>query len=279
MNILLIPNPAKKQAYELAHLVQEFLQKKSITVVAPKEQSKELGVGAYDANLEIALIISLGGDGSILKIVQEFPELDAPIMGVNLGTLGFLADIPVSEMFDAINEWLLGSYTVQDRLMIEGYAEEGCASFLAVNEVVVHRGKNHTLIDLALFVDGKYLNTFSADGVIIATPSGSTAYSLSAGGPIITPDLDAIVVTPICPHAVSNRPIVLKINEELKIQCLSNHTPVEVSFDGIYRFSLSAEQSITIRRATRRFRLVSLKSHDYFETLRTKLGWTGTLKA
>lgn len=269
MNILLVQNPAKPQAKELAKAVEQFLHKKNITVIAPEQ---------YTNAISVDLIVSLGGDGSILKIMHEFPSLDAPIMGINLGSLGFLADIGISEIFESLEQFLQGVYRIQDRLMLEGAVGHTPASF-AVNEIVVHRGKNHTLIDLAVHVDGKYLNTFSADGLIVATPSGSTAYSLSSGGPILTPELDCVVITPICPHAISNRPIVLKIHKSIEIECLGAHQSVEVSFDGIPRFCLEKEQKCTIATSSRHFKLVTLKSHDYFETLRTKLGWTGTLKS
>lgn len=277
MNILLIQNPAKAQAKELAHSVTQFLQERKTTVFAPREQAGELGVQPYSNDVHVDLTVSLGGDGSILKIIHEFPDLDAPIMGINLGTLGFLADIGLPGMYESLELVLQGQYTVQERLMIEGNTGNQKPCF-AVNEIVAHRGTNHTLIDLALHVDGRYLNTFSADGVIVATPSGSTAYSLSAGGPILTPELDSIVITPICPHAISNRPIVLRLHDKIEIECLSDHSPVEISCDGICHISLAARQKFIIRPSVRKFRLVIMKDHDYFETLRTKLGWTGTLK-
>ena len=161
--------------------------------------------------------------------------------------------------------------------MLEGSKNDGTISF-AVNEMVVHRGPNYNLVDVGLTVNGKYFNTFSADGVIVATPSGSTAYSLSAGGPIVSPELQAVVITPICPHALSNRPIVLQQPGTIEVEYLSDYLPVDVAFDGITRFSLAPKEKFVIRPANRRFRLISVPGFDYFATLRGKLNWTGTLR-
>jgi len=155
---------------------------------------------------------------------------------------------------------------------------KGHAPNFAVNEIVIHRASNPCLVDLAINVDEHYLNTFSADGVIISTPSGSTAYSLAAGGPIVTPELNALILTPICPHTISNRPIVLYPKNEITIEYKSNHAPVEITFDGFPCFSINAGEVITITLSQRLFRLVSMPGHDYFSTLRNKLGWAGKLR-
>lgn len=277
MNILLVANLSKANIKELALKVAEYLKGKKVSVFADTEQANELDLPPFISDSSVDLIISFGGDGHILRIIHNYPLLEAPIMGINLGSLGFLADIPVDGTYAAIDEVLKGNYQIQKRLMLEGHIahNSGC---LAVNEMVVHRGKNHCLVDLAIEVDGRYLNTFSADGVIVATPSGSTAYSLSAGGPILTPELEAVVITPICPHAMSNRPIVIKMPATIEIHYLSAYDPVEVAFDGCARFSLKTDETFTIKRARREFNLVMLPGTDYFATLRTKLGWTGSLK-
>jgi NAD+ kinase len=279
MIVAIFANFTKPQAKVLAIEVGSYLQQKGIHVVAADDQARELNLPplATVAYLDIDLIISFGGDGSILGVVQNYPHLEAPIMGVNLGTLGFLADISPANLYESLEQVLEGKYNVQDRQMLSA-CKGGEYTYLAVNDVVVHRGKNHTLVDVSLSVDGIHLNTFSADGVIVATPSGSTAYSLSAGGPIVAPTLDAIVITPICPHAITNRPIVLEIPKDIEVQYLSSFEPVEVAFDGQYRFSLNPKEKFTICPASRRFRLVTVASFDYFATLRTKLNWTGSLR-
>jgi len=276
MNILLVANLKKPKALELTNEIHTYLQKHSVSVFGAPDQAKKFGLTRFTDDAHIDLIISLGGDGSILKIVHEYPKLLAPIMGINLGSLGFLADIPIPHTFEALDQILRGAYSVQERLMLEGHTKNQVC--FAINDMVVHRGPNHGLVDLSVKVDGKHCNTFSADGLIVATPSGSTAYSLSSGGPILTPELEACVITPICPHTISNRPIVLQMNKEIEIQYLSALEPVEVAFDGMSAFSLQPNETFTICPASRRFRLVTLENVDYFQTLRKKLGWTGTLK-
>ncbi len=268
MKVAIAVNYTKPQAKELAREVVHFLEKKGVKVLDIEKDPDEK---------DIDFVISLGGDGSILALFHNHPHLDAPIMGVNFGTLGFLADITPANLFRSLEQVLDGNYEVQERLMLEGVKSDGTTCF-AVNEMVVHRGPNYNLVDVALTVDGKYFNTFSADGVIVATPCGSTAYSLSAGGPIVSPELKAVVITPICPHALTNRPIVLQQPDIIEVQYISEYLPAEVAFDGISRFSLKPKEKVTIRPFNRPFRLISVPGYDYFATLRTKLNWTGSLR-
>jgi NAD+ kinase len=278
MIIALFSNSSKKQAKNLSMGIYEFLTNQAITVVV--DSPDELIPGAAPlssvAPESINFAISMGGDGTILQLVHKHSAITAPIFGINLGSLGFLADTPISDIYPSLQDLINGAYRIQERLAING--ETASMAHFAVNDIVVHRAKNPCLIDLAIHVDGNYLNTFSADGVIIATPSGSTAYSLAAGGPILTPELNAIALTPISPHTLSNRPIVLMPKKEIQIQYISEHEPIEISFDGVKNCSLSTGQMINISASERKFRLVSLNRHDYFSTLRTKLGWTGKLR-
>ncbi len=278
MIIAIVVNYTKPQAKELAREVAQFLQQRNVTVVGPESEHVD-GISPISevAHNEIDFIISLGGDGSILGLIHKYPHIHAPILGVNFGTLGFLADITPANLYRSLELVLLGNYEVQERMMLEGVKADG-TTCLAVNEMVIHRGPNYNLVDVGLTVDGKYFNTFSADGVIVATPSGSTAYSLSAGGPIVSPELQAVVITPICPHAISNRPIVLQLPKIIEVEYLSNYLPMEVAFDGICRFTLQSKEKFTIRPANRSFRLISVPGFDYFATLRSKLNWTGSLR-
>ena len=280
MRIALFPNLTKKTSKSLAIGICEFLQSRKVDVVVQDEGAEEVGAPSYSSVKPdtIDFAVCMGGDGTILRLIHAHPELKAPILGINLGNLGFLTDVPIPEIYPSLQELIDGNFRIQERLMMLGEtAEKRCCR--AVNELVIHRAKNPSLVGLALHVDGAYLNTFEADGLIIATPTGSTAYSLAAGGPILTPELDAIVITPICPHTVSNRPIVLLPQHEIQIQYLSDYDPVEVAFDGISRFSIRTGEMLNIAPATERFRLVSLARHDYFATLRRKLGWKGRLRS
>lgn len=278
MIIALFPNEQLKQSFDIAIHIREFLEDQGITVVAEDEKAERLGAGNLSSinPEEIQFLIAMGGDGTILRISHAFAHLDAPILGINLGHLGFMADVPVSDIYPSLSDLLNGAYTIDHRLVLDGTT--GVNALRAVNDIVLHRANNHSLIELAIQVDGTYVNTFVADGVIIATPNGSTAYSLAAGGPILSPSLDAVVITPICPHTISNRPIVLTADKQIEIQYLSSYDPIEVRADGLEAFGLSTGETFTIKRSPLSFKLVNLHRHEYFSTLRTKLGWSGKLR-
>jgi NAD+ kinase len=219
----------------------------------------------------------MGGDGTLLRIAHRFSYLDAPILGINLGHLGFMADVPVQDIFPSLTDLLEGAYRIDQRLGLEASNEQGKTLF-GVNDIVFHRAKNYSLIELAIYLDGIYVNTFVADGMIFATPNGSTAYSLAAGGPILTPSLDAIVLTPICPHTISNRPLVLSPSHLIQVEYLSEFNPIEVRADGLEAFPMPSKSKVTIKRSSKTFKIVNLHRHEYFKTLRTKLNWSGKLK-
>lgn len=279
MLIALFPNEMKNQSLKIAAEVCQFLKSKDVKVVTEDRLASLIGAHPL-SEVEIQKIdfrISLGGDGTILRLIHRHPTLQAPLLGINLGSLGFLADIPLHDIYPSLQDLLEGHYTIQKRMMMESETSKGDSCF-AVNEVVVHRAQNPCLIDLAIYVDGRYLNTFSADGIILSTPSGSTAYSLAAGGPILSPELNAFAITPICPHTISNRPIILMPKQNIQIKYLSSHLPVEISYDGISSFTLATQETMTTSPSKQYFQLVNLARHDYFFTLREKLGWQGKLK-
>lgn len=278
MRIALFPNMSKKQSPEVALQIKDFLVAHGVHVVLEDMAAALLQcepVSSFPPD-SIDFMITLGGDGTILRTIHNHPHLFAPLMAINMGSLGFMADIPVKAINEALTNLLQGRYTIQERLMMQGIGPNG-EHYETVNEIVLHRGKNPSLVDLSISVDGVYLNTFSADGVIISTPSGSTAYSLAAGGPILTPELEAFVLTPISPHTISNRPIVLLPKKEITVEYNSEHPPVETTFDGFSLLEISRGQKLRIVKSQKRFRLISMPDHDFFDTLRTKLGWTGRL--
>ncbi len=279
MIIALFANMKKRESFAITQKITEYLQQKGVTVVARDEEATDLKVPPLSSIPPESLdfLISLGGDGTILRMIHNFPTLDAPILGINLGHLGFMADVPLADLYPSLDELLNGSYTIEERVMMEGVTPRQ-ERVLAINEMVIHRSRNPSLIDLSIHVDGTYLNTFSADGIIVSTPNGSTAYSLAAGGPILTPDLKALVITPISPHTISNRPIVLLPQKKIEIQYLSAYDPVEITYDGFSRHALATNETFSISCATRTFKMVNLKRSDYFATLRTKLGWAGQLR-
>jgi len=263
MRIALFPNPNKPQSLEVTEEIQQFLKEKGVDVVV-------------DSCEEIDFAICMGGDGTILRFIHQHPNLEAPLLPINLGSLGFMADTPIKTLQESLQQLIDGNYTVQERLMMEGMTSQG-DHLQVVNEISLQRGTNPSLIDLAIYVDDAYLNTFSADGLIFSTPSGSTAYSLAAGGPIVAPDLDTFIIPPICPHTLSNRPIVLMPKEKIIVRYLSEKEPIIVTGDASSHFELKTGEEIQITPSKRRFRLVNLLHQDYFSTLRSKLGWSGRL--
>lgn len=279
MIIALFTNIQKNHAKPLAIGIREFLQDNQVRVVAEDKTAHAIGAEPLSTvnPKSVDFLISLGGDGTILHLLHMHPELEAPVLGINLGSLGFMAEISIEAIYPTLQSLLKGEYEIQERLMMKGETFHNQTCF-AVNEIVVHRAHNPSLIELAIYLDGNYLNTFSADGIIVATPNGSTAYSLAAGGPILTPELNAFVLTPISPHTISNRPIVLLPEHELQIHYISEYKDIEVAYDGFSHFSMHTGEVFRITRSKRKFRLVTMPSYDYFATLRTKLGWSGKLK-
>lgn len=279
MIVAIFANTGKRESKNLAVGISEFLLSQGVKVVAEDEEAEELGVEQI-SQIPIETVdffISMGGDGTILRLVHRYENLKGAILGINLGHLGFMADVPISDIYPSLQDLINGAFTIEERIVLSGETAQGDHCF-AVNDLVIHRGKNPSLVELAIHVNGNYLNTFEADGIIVATPNGSTAYSLAAGGPILSPSLEAIVITPISPHTISNRPIVLTLSEEIQIQYLSDYDPLEIRADGFAHRDLSTGEMFRIRRSEKIFRLVSLHRRDYFSTLRTKLGWAGKLR-
>jgi len=271
MKIGLFATTIKPQAAEIKKEVDHFLTERSMSVVDIKTNTTAEELQACD------LIITIGGDGSLLHFLHLIGIPNIPIVGINFGSLGFLADISVQNIFEGLEAICQGSYKASERIVLEGVLQEKTIGF-AVNEVVIHRGCHPHIVDLALHIDGTFVNTFSADGLIIATPSGSTAYSLSSGGPIVSPEIEAYIITPISPHTLSNRPLVLMPKHSLTIELWRGPEYIDIAFDGQPPIALPFREPLEITKSSHCFTLLSLLGSNYFATLRTKLGWTGSLR-
>jgi len=281
MLIALFINSEKPKALEIAKQIKTFLIEHKVKLVVEDAEAKKLKLPKLSSVPEskINLIISLGGDGTMLRVAHNYSHLKAAILGVNIGQIGFLADVPVDNLLSSLKDLISGHYIIEKRLMLEmKTGEKKQSSLLAANDIVLHRSANPHLIHFSVFIKNVYLNTFVADGLVVSTPSGSTAYSMSADGPILYPTLDAVLINPICPHTISVRPIILKAEEEITIQYLGpqKHS-VEVWADGLDSYKLLKNNSIKIKKSKLCFKLVKLKKHDYFSTLRSKLGWVGKI--
>ena len=277
MNIVVFSNFSKSQAAEITRQVCTFFAKKQITVYLENQLAKDFNcrpLSAVDPQ-KIDFCICIGGDGTILRFLHQNPSLTAPLLGINLGNLGYMADVRLNDLENSLQALLDKKYTIEKRLMLE-HTVPGKDKEFAVNDIVIHRAQNPSLIELKITVDGKYFNTYRADGLIIATPTGSTAYSLSAGGPIITTNTHCIVLTPISPHTISNRPVICSPSSII-VECVNPIKPVEVTTDGISQFQMDQNHQLQITLSKQSFQTVSLNTTDNFQTLRTKLHWSGKL--
>jgi len=227
------------------------------------------------AQCDLAIVV--GGDGTLLNAARSLAEADVPVLGVNLGRLGFLVDVSPSEMHERLDEILAGQYDEEQRALIHASVVRGSETVGesdALNDVVIHKWDIARMIEVDTSIDQHFLNSLRADGLIVSTPTGSTAYALSGGGPILDPALEALVLVPICPHTLSNRPIV--ISDQAKIEILlhgDDTTRAQITCDGQVNFGLIAGDRINIRRKTHKLRLIHPLQHDHFDIMRKKLRW------
>ncbi|HZV82568.1 MAG TPA: NAD(+)/NADH kinase [Geobacteraceae bacterium] len=235
------------------------------------------GVKAADIPVLADLVVVLGGDGTLISTVRILGEKNVPILAVNLGSLGFITEITLDELYPALEKCLAGDFRVSQRLMLQADVEREnrkVASHLVLNDVVINKGALARIVDLKTRVNNFDLTTFKADGLIISTPTGSTGYSLSAGGPIITPSLNCIVITPICPHTLTNRPLVIDDDSLVTVTVNSlDDEDVFLTLDGQVGLELKSGDVIHISRSRHCANLVTSERRDYFEILRTKLKW------
>jgi len=224
---------------------------------------------------DIAIVV--GGDGTLLNAARSLVEAGVPVLGVNLGRLGFLADVSPKDMCQRLDEILAGRFEEESRALLHASVIRNGKSVSesdALNDVVIHKWDIARMIELDTRIDGRFLNSLRADGLIVSTPTGSTAYSLSGGGPIIEPALPALVLVPICPHALSNRPIVLSDRSTIEILVHGDDSnQAQITCDGQMNFSLTTGDLILIRRKSKMLRLIHPGGHDHFEIMRKKLHW------
>jgi NAD+ kinase len=221
------------------------------------------------------LLLVLGGDGTLLSMARLVGDLGVPILGVNLGGLGFLTALTLDELFPALEAYLRGGLVIEERMLLEARVfrqGERLGEYAALNDVVITKSAMSRIIRLEVAVDGDFATGYRADGLIVSTPTGSTAYCLSAGGPIVFPTMDAVVLTPICSHTLTNRPIVLPATQRIAITLLTDQD-VMLTLDGQVGFALKAQDTVEVRRATARTRLLRVHQKNFFSVLRTKLKW------
>ncbi len=267
---------ALKTACELSAWLQS---KKLDVVVTPDvgEHSNATTAQLEDIAQQVELMVVLGGDGTLLQTGRCFVGSGVPILGINLGRLGFLTDTPLSNMFDVMDEVLAGQFKVKKHFALQvDVMRDGknMSSGLAMNDVVLQRNDHPRMIEFEMYARNQFVFRLRADGLVLATPAGSTAYALSAGGAIVHPEIEAISVVPICPHTVSNRPIILPAYDEIQLNLIDSPAPAALNLDGQVHSTLNMGDQVCIKRAGD-ITLVYLERWHYFDVLRNKLGWAG----
>ncbi len=262
--------------------VKNFLENKNISVLLGNTTSSDIEgdrIDDYDQPLSelIDLAIVVGGDGTMLNVARKLSDHDIPAIGVNLGRLGFLTDISFSEIEQSLSAIIQGDCSIEHRTMLQCQVlldGQTVFSGISLNDAVISKGNTGRLIEFVIKVNDQFVSQPRSDGLILATPTGSTAYALSAGGPIIFPNLPVISMSPICPHTLSNRPIILDENDRIEISSLSvQESPANLSLDGLISYQLDGLETIEISKAPKKLKMIRIKGFNYFETLHSKLGW------
>lgn len=275
----LMANLGKSGVEKLVRDVCGWFTDRGITVFTHKELAERLGCGARGASLEemagnIDCLLVLGGDGTILNSSRVVASSGVPVLGINLGHLGFLSELDVPDIQAGLESILKGDYHIEERMMIEATVlRDGreIDRYMGLNDAVITKGAFARLIFLQTRVDGEKVGTYPADGIIVSTPTGSTAYSLSAGGPLVTPELDLMLVTPICPHALWARPIVISSECAVEVELLSDKGEVMLTIDGQHGLGLVKNDVVRITRALYKVRFIRLKTRNFFRVLKQKL--------
>ena len=283
-------NYRKQEFYNILEILHNLFKKQNIKFIISSdlEKNKKFNIPSDYKIMEFSKLIqkcdilfAIGGDGTILSTVRRLKSLSKPIMGIHIGGLGFLSECTESNLESTIKSILNNKYVVSERMLLE---LQICSNngrekkIRALNDIVVEQGSSARLLKVEVGVSKHYLNTFEGDGVIFSTPTGSTAYSLSAGGPIIYPSMDSITITPICPHSLSARPIVIRPEEVINLAFPDALDDISLVVDGQIKVSIKRNSKIRIIKAKHNAEIISMKQNSYFKTLRTKMGWIGNVR-
>jgi NAD+ kinase len=275
----IICKAGRTEPIELVKVLIPWLQERQYEVALEPGVAASLGLKGVEKEEitgTVRMMIVLGGDGTMLSVARLIDGRDVPILGVNLGGLGFITEINKDEIFRTLNQVLEGKCPIEERMMlkIRVFRESGeVGSFTALNDAVINKGAMARIIEMETFVNASYVTTYRADGLIISTPTGSTAYNLAAGGPILYPTLSSIVVAPICPHVLTNRPVVLPDDCDIRIALKTETESVYLTVDGQVGIPLHQGDVIEVNKSDNTTKIFTPYGHDYFNLLRTKLKW------
>ena len=279
-NIGLYTNSLDSEKIFIARQIEEILGSKGCKVLygnAFKKPNKKQKIRTYadkylSSNCD--LVIAIGGDGTMLSCSRLFGIEEIPVLGINLGSLGFLTDIAPDELTTKLLEVINGKYTLDKRFFLETQLKRSKKKYIALNEVVIHSGAIAQLIEYDLFIDDVFVFRQKADGLIISSPTGSTAYSLSGGGPIVHPSLDAISIVPMFPHSLSSSPLVVSAKSKIKIITVGKENKANLSFDSHNSLQIPGENEINISKSSSMLNLLHPTDHDFYDGCRNKLGWS-----
>jgi len=282
LTIGLFPNMKKQSVISVLEWMVAYFKERGIRVLLSKDAAHKLGYAELACDLqimkkEINIGITLGGDGTLLNTAREIAAAGVPICGINLGHLGFLTEVELPDLTTALEKLIHGEYQVEDRVMLDAMImRQGVILPIssALNDVVISKSGVSRMIKLKLYVDNESTANYAADGLIIATATGSTGYSLSAGGPIVNPKLKVMILTPICPHTLDAKSLVIGEDEEVKISMVANHEDAVLTIDGQSMYSLLSDDIVLVKRAPFRAKFIKFSGRSYYETLRSKL-WRG----
>jgi NAD+ kinase len=277
----IISKPQQESIRQIVPALLDWLKQRQIAALCDQETADCVGpLCPVHSREELAagadMLLVLGGDGTLLAVGRAAGDRDVPILPVNLGSLGFLTSVKLDELYGVLEEVQAGQHRISERIQLDTEVLRGGQSLernRALNDAVLSKATLARIIDMELSIDGRYVCSYRADGLIIATPTGSTAYSLSAGGPIVYPTVDAFLVTPICPHSLTNRPLVIPDSMTLELAFQASDNAAYLTLDGQVGVELQAGDRVVIRKAAKRLKLVRPLRKTYFEILRNKLKW------
>lgn len=281
-----VVKPHQPDALETLCRLTQWLNERGITLVGLPEIERERiehqtgcvveVVDGAEIARQVDLMLVLGGDGTMIATARTIGDTEVPVMGVNYGGLGYLAEFRIEELFTALESILAGDYKLEKRVMLAVELRRGdelVTKNRVLNDVVMNKSALARIIEIETYLNAQFVNSFRADGLIVATPTGSTAYNLSAGGPIIFPSMNAVVITPICPFTLSNRPIVVPDDSVIEVRLMTEKEEVALTLDGQVGFPLQVGDRVVISKSDTSFNLVQPKSRNYFDLLRDKLRW------
>lgn len=272
-------NQSKPSAVEVAKQLIDFLESKGATVfidsaVADKIDRMDIGLAVDQFPDRVNLVFVLGGDGTLLGIARKLAVHDLPILGINLGHLGFLSEAEPDDLPNAVDRVLNGDYHLEKRMMLEASIIRNgqvIHNGSALNDVGIAKGSFGRMVTLSVYVDDMYVDKYSGDGLILSTPTGSTAYSLSCGGPIVSPHINVILITPICPHTLNSRPIIIQKDQEIRVEVSATHNDIGVTIDGQVGYKLEVGDQVLVRKSMHYTTLIKWQDRGFFDVLRQKL--------